>query len=59
MALQNQGGCLASCRFGMEVPTSKSHDKEVTCMTDFELISTFIGILGLLIALYAAMKGKK
>lgn len=59
MALQNQGGCLASCRFDMEVLASKSKDKEVTEMTDYEIISTFLGILGLMIAFYAALKGKK
>ena len=43
----------------MEVLASKSLDKEVPNMTDYEIISTFIGFLGLLIAFYAAIKNRK
>ena len=34
------------------------YGKEVPVMTDFEILSTVIGIIGLLIALYAAVKEK-
>jgi hypothetical protein len=34
------------------------YGKEVPAMTDFEILSTVIGIIGLLIALYAAVKEK-
>ena len=48
--------CFMSFRHGGLPPNL--YGKEVPAMTDFEILSTVIGIIGLLIALYAAVKEK-
>ena len=48
--------CFMSFRHGGLPPNL--YGKEVPVMTDFEILSTVIGIIGLLIALYAAVKEK-
>lgn len=48
--------CFMSFRHGGLPPNL--YGKEVPAMSDFEILSTVIGIIGLLIALYAAVKEK-